>query len=193
MNNSILINNLKHKGIIRNIKSNTEKNDNDKFNPDVIKTHDILDNRRKTTSFEYTNNVWKPIIGSINKQNINADDFKIPIIKPDPIQILSNYEAEMNNRKKEAEIINKKITEMELAKKETEIINKESNPEQVNKEIETKKEVKQEPLINDISNSFIELKNSSQNIFKNSNNINTTAILESMTKLDELLNSIKNI
>jgi len=77
MNNSKLINNLKQKVAISNVNERVqEKIENSKFNPDVNKNYDIFENRRKEMKYEYTTNVWKPIIGSVTKTITNAHEME---------------------------------------------------------------------------------------------------------------------
>ena len=86
MNNSILINNLKQKN---------------KFNPDIDSNFINAELKRNSNVFQYSDNMWKPIIGSISKNIISSEDLKIKIDKPNHIAIKSKYELVLEERNKE--------------------------------------------------------------------------------------------
>ena len=176
-----------------NTKTNTNLSDTDidtetnsKFNPDVEQNYSNAISKRDTKDFQYSTNIWKPIIGAINKDNIKAEDLKINMEKPDHIKIKSNYEIQLEEREYE-KIIADKLAQ-EYAR-----VNGLNKPimEEINKPIE----IKHNELnnISDIDNTFIELKSSAQDIFKDTNNLDINTIMESMSILDDLMNSVKNL
>ena len=198
MNNSVLINNLKQKSNFNrqtsiNQPSTFSQNQssdvsdlNTKYNPDVEQNYSNAESKRKSNDFQYSTNMWKPIIGSINKENITTEDLKISIDQPDHILIKSKYEVELEERNKEKELA-EKLAE-EYAK-----VNNLNNP--ITEEIRKPIEIKQEDLNNmsNIDNTFIELKSSAQDMLNNTNNLDINTLMDSMSKLDDLLNSVKNL
>ena len=98
----------------------------------------------------------------------------------------SNYEIQLEQRECE-KIIADKLAQ-EYAR-----VNGLNKPimEEINKPIE----IKHNELnnISDIDNTFIELKSSAQDIFKDTNNLDINTIMESMSILDDLMNSVKNL
>jgi hypothetical protein len=168
MNNFILLNKLKNTG--KQIKLTST--DSNKYNPDVYQIYDQLMTKRDNINYNYSKDVWKPIIGSIENINISKDDFKIKIDNPDFNNIKSKYVLELEERGKERLLAEK------LSKEYNDTNKKESIPEI---KINTEKSFE----------SFIELKTSSLNI-KNKNDIDNSKILESIDKLDSLLDTIKN-
>jgi hypothetical protein len=153
-------------------------NSNQKFNPDVNQKYSNILNKRSVINYQYSNQMWKPIIGSISKSDINLDDLKIKIDTINSAEIKSKYESELENRLKE------KI----LADKLAEDHSNKNNSLDITKPIELKLDE-----LKNIDNSFIELKNSAKNIISNSNDIDTSVIMDSIHNLDELMNSIKNL
>lgn len=198
MNNSVFINQLKQKNPQQNQQQNPQHNlqqsVNDsnkqllnKFNPDVNNNYDRVENSRKqnVNSYTYTNNVWKPIIGSVDKIKITENDLKIELEKPNHVLIKSKYEQEMEER----------IREKEMAKKLAEEYAKENNlyANPVMDEIQKPIEVEQNSeLIQNIDNTFIELKQNANNILKD-NEVDQDALLASMNNLDELMKSIQDL
>lgn len=170
MNNLILLNKLKNSGKQSQI---TSTDNNNKFNPDVNQNYEQLMQKRDTFNYTHSTDVWKPIIGSIDKTNISENDLKINIDKPDFNNIKSKYELQLEEREKE-KILADKLTEEYNNKNK-----KESIPE-INIEIDKPFET------------FIELKTSSLDI-KNKDDIDSSKILESINKLDNLLDTIKNL
>lgn len=167
MNNRALINNLKTKSLgpreIQRINQNKSKETEMKYNPDVNVRYKNAENNREHASFTYSEEMWKPIIGSVNKKIITTNDMKVNVSKPDTKQIMSKYELELNERKKE----------MELAKK---ILNEKNNKkimDEIKKPIENKS--------SNTDNTFIELKANAQDLKLSTSNI------------DELMNTIKNL
>ena len=150
MNNNILINKLRQK--------------NSKYNPDINIKYDNLLDTRNNREYQHTTTVWKPIIGSIDKQNIKINDLQIPITKPDITTIRTAFEKELADRNIQQSTIEQRL-----------------NP---NLKLEELK----------IDENLIKLDNNFDNLKKLANsNIETTNIIDSITKLDELLCSIKNI
>ena len=211
MNNTFVINNLKQKNSFN--KQNLSQNNtnyqqpntnyqqpntnyqqpntnlseaNSKFNPDVELNYSNAKSNRDDKEFKYSTNIWKPIIGAINKDKIKAEDLKINLEKPDHIKIKSNYEIQLEQRECE-KIIADKLAQ-EYAK-----VNGLNKP--IMKEINKPIEIKPDELIDmsDIDNTFIELKSSAQDIFKDTNNLDINTIMESMSILDDLMNSVKNL
>jgi len=159
---------------------------NSKFNPDVELNYSNIISSRDNKDFKYSTNIWKPIIGAINNDRIKAEDLKINMEKPDHTKIKSNYEIQLEERENEKIIANKLAQEFAR-------VNGLNKPiiEEINKPIE----IKQDELnnISDIDNTFIELKSSAQEIFKDTNNLDINTIMESMLILDDLMNSVKNL
>ena len=211
MNNTFVINNLKQKNsfnkqnfsqnntnyqqnntsLSENNTSLSENNtnlseNNSKFNPDVELNYSNVKTSRDDKEFKYSTNIWKPIIGAINKDKIRAEDLKINMEKPDHIKIKSNYEIQLEER------VNEKIIADKLAQ-EYARVNGLNKPiiEEINKLIEIKPDELNN--ISDIDNTFIELKSSAQEIFKDTNNLDINTIMESMLILDDLMNSVKNL
>jgi len=183
MNNSNLMNKLL-KGI-NNTEINFDQskleinNSNQKFNPDVNQKYSNILNKRSVINYQYSNQMWKPIIGSISKSDINSDDLKIKIDKINSAEIKSKYESELENRLKEKILVDKLVEDHS---------NKNNSLADITKPIELKLDE-----LKNIDNSFIELKNSAKNIISNSNDIDSSVIMNSIYKLDDLMNSIKNL
>ena len=150
MNNNILINKLRQK--------------NSKYNPDINIKYDNLLDTRNNREYQHTTTVWKPIIGSIDKQNIKINDLQIPITKPDITTIRTAFEKELADRNIQQSTIEQRL-----------------NP---NLKLE---ELKIDENLIKLDNNFDDLKKLANS------NIETTNIIDSITKLDELLCSIKNI
>ena len=165
MNNLILLNKLKNP--VKQTQ-NTPR-ENGKFNPDVNHNYEQLMQKRDKLNYNYSTDVWKPIIGSINKTNISKDDLKVKVDNTDFNNIKSKYELKLEEREKEKKI----------AEQLTQEYNKKNHIPEIKIEIE-------KPL-----DSFIELKTSSLEI--NKDEIDNSKILESINKLDNLLNTIKNM
>lgn len=173
MNNLILLNKLKnHEKHNKIVSTNNDKynQNNDKYNPDVNQNYESLLEKRKNINLSYSNNVWKPIIGSIDKINISKDDLIVKIDKPDFNNIKSKYELLLTERENEKKLTDKLSQEYNLK----------------NNISDTKVDIEKS------FDSFIELKTSSLNI-KNKDNIDNSIILESINKLDNLLDTIKNL
>jgi hypothetical protein len=203
MNNTTFINNLKHKqsnqqnqlnqqqqsqsqlqsqSQSQNQQQQSQPNNINKYNPDVNNNYERIEKGReeKGKNYTYTNIIWKPIIGSINKDRINKEDLKIDIDKPNHIIINTKYEQEMMNR----------LVEQEQAKKLSEEYAKINNIYKNPIMDEIKKPIN-ETFIEKIDTTFIELKQNSNNI--DSNNIDHNNLLGSMDNLDELMKSIENL
>ena len=189
MNNSVLINSLRLKNMqnTQNLSNNKqEQNGNNKYNPDIEQNYNYVENKRKNDIYTYSTNMWKPIIGSVNKDKIFENDLKIQIDKPNVEIIKSTYEKEIENRLREKELADKLAKEYAIANN----LNN-SVMEEITKPIE----IKQEHLNNlsNIDNTFIELKTYSQDLLKDTSNLNIDDIMNSVSKLDDLLNSVKNL
>jgi hypothetical protein len=156
-----------------------------KYNPDVNDNYSKFSESRDKKNYTYTNIVWKPIIGAIDKTIINENDLKINIEKPNHTMIKSKYEQEMNERIKEKEI-SKQLVE-EYAKINN--IYKNTIIDEIQKPIDTN--LNKSTV--DIDNTFIELKNNASNIFKNNNNIDNDALIASISNLDDLMKSIQKL
>ena len=124
-----------------------------------------------TDSLQYSTTVWKPIIGSIDKPNIKSNDLRIKTNKPDSAIIKSAFEKELADRNIQQKIIENRLN-----------TNNNSNHKLDDIKID-------ENLIK-INNNFDELKK--MTVFTNIE-IQPNTIIESITKLDDLLSSIKNI
>lgn len=85
-----------------------------KFNPDVINDFEKKTRIRNNTKYEQTTNLWKGIIGSINKQEITSNDLKIKLEPPNHIKILNDY----NERNKLLDTEKKEIKEKQPPKNE---------------------------------------------------------------------------
>ena len=179
---------MKNSQFIYNLKQKNQSNINNesntiKYNPDVQTNYINTENKRENSKFIYTNQMWKPIIGSIDKTNIITNDFKINIENIDHYKIKSIYEIELAERLKE-----KKLAEIL-----TQTYTNQNNP--VNQlDTNQNNSVNQLDTINEanINNTFCELKNSAHNILIDTNNIDSTSIIKSISNLDNLLNSIIN-
>lgn len=183
MNNLQFINNLKKKqqqqkiqyninlvNIPGNIPSNIpiiNSDINAKYNPDVNNKYIILEQNRTNFNYTYSNDVWKPIIGSIT----NINDIKIKLDTVNSDEIKKKYELELENRKKENEIVKQIIDEQNKTKSIVTILpSLEINRSNVNK-------------------TFDELKDSSLEISEK----NKSVLIDSMLKLDNILDSLKNL
>ena len=158
-----------------------------KFNPDVNNNYDRVEKFREQNinSYTYTNNVWKPIIGSVEKIKITENDLKIELEKPNHILIKSKYDQEMDER----------MREKEMAKQMSEEYAKENNlyANPVMDEIQKPIKVEQNnEMTQNIDNSFFELKQNSNNILKD-NEVDQDALLASMNNLDDLMKSIQDL
>ena len=196
MNNSAFINQLKQKNhqqsvseASRQIQSVSEASRQllHKFNPDVNNNYDRVEKFREQNinSYTYTNNVWKPIIGSVEKIKITENDLKIELEKPNHILIKSKYDQEMDER----------MREKEMAKQMSEEYAKENNlyANPVMDEIQKPIKVEQNnEMTQNIDNSFFELKQNSNNILKD-NEVDQDALLASMNNLDDLMKSIQDL
>lgn len=200
MNNYLFINNLKQKNNLNrhnivksnNISQHTQPNkqqictENIKFNPDVEQNYSNIELKRKLNDFTYSTNIWKPIIGSINKEQIGSEDLTLKIEQPNHTKIKLDYKILLEQRESERLIADKSAKE--YAK-----INNLNKPiiEEITKPIE----IKQEDLNNmsNIENTFIELKTSAKDIITNTDNLDIETIINSMSKLDNLMDSIKNL
>lgn len=170
MNNSLLINKLKQK-------SNYNQHIVEKYNPDIIDNHSNFIKKREDINYNFSNTVWKPIIGSITKTNITTDDLLIEIPDINIEEINSSYEYQLEERQKEKELAEQ--LSQEYAKNNiNEIPELETNPE-------TETEIE--------NNTFIDLKITANEILKDTNNINTDLIMESISNLDNLLDAINNL
>jgi hypothetical protein len=179
MNNNILINNLRQKNnkqntntnINTNINANTNTNTNAKYNPDIDLKYDSLLSVRDKRDYEFSTTMWKPIIGSVDKTNITSDDLHIDIKKPDLNSIKLIYEKELADRKIEQ---NNLLMIRDDQKVKTNIID------------DNKTNIIDDKKTNIIDKNFDDLKELS----KNKNNIPN---IDTISKLDDLLNSIKNM
>jgi hypothetical protein len=147
--------------------TNLDNNSNYKYNPDVINKYSNVLNNRSNLDYNYTTDIWKPIIGSVNKININKDDFKINIDKINEDIINKKYEDEFNKRIQEREKINNII-------KNNNVLLDTNNSN------------------NKLEDTFIELKDNSLNKsnINNINNIDIKTLHNSIDQLEQLLNSI---
>jgi len=179
------------------LQSSDEININDKFNPDVNQRYSTIMDKRSDTNFSYSNQMWKPIIGSISKSNINSDDFKMTeeMKEVTSKNIKAKYEIVLEDRLKEKILADKLALDYTNKKDYTNKNNQNNlnnNQKKVLDDITKPIEVKSDELQN-IDNSFIELKNSAKNIISKSNDIDSSVIMDSICKLDDLMNSIKNL
>jgi len=158
MNNNLFINNLKNRNKQSKITTETDL----KYNPDVNKQYEKLVDNRSNRDFKYSNTMWKPIIGSIDKTNINTNDLKINISQMDQSNIKTLYEKELSNRRAEQEQIQKKNTKLEELKI-------------------------------DIDENLIKIENDFDDLKRLAINSEKTPIIDSITKLDDLLSSIKKL
>ena len=176
MNNNNFINILRQKNKQYKKPDIEQKNNQDleqkksdleqKYNPDVnVKYNNLLSIRDKR-EFQHSTTVWKPIIGSIDKLDIKSNDLQIKTSKVDISTIKTAYEKELAERTLEQSTIEQRLHS--------------------NLKLE---EIKIDENLIKIENNFDELKK----IAINKSDIESSTILESITKLDELLNSIKNI
>jgi hypothetical protein len=179
MNNSSLINNLKKTKQQHTIDVN-------KYNPDINNKYDNVEKIRKEKNYTFSNAVWKPIIGSIDKQKISEDDLKINLEKPNHQLIKSRYEQEMEEREKEKERV-KKLAD-DYAKENN--IYKNTTMDEIQKPIELNDEDK---ALQNIDNTFIELKQNANNIIKDGDNIDQEVLKASINQLDELMKSIQDL
>ncbi len=186
MNNSLLMNKLKNKNLNldqqrQNINYNPQNVQ--KYNPDVNNKYQSASNKRDNTNYDYTTDIWKPIIGSIKKANIHRDDLKVAIDKVDPSVINNKYQQEIEERQRENERV-KQIMEA-------------YNREMMEKGGMPKPQLELEPfdqeLLNKVDNTFLELKSNANDITKNNNNIDPTLLMESIKNLDSLMDSIKDL
>ena len=165
MNNNIFINNLKQK-------NKQTLNIDSKYNPDVNQKYDNVINTRNNRDFEYSTTMWKPIIGSLNKTNITSNDLKIDISKSDQSNIKFTYEKELANRRVEQELFEKTIT----------------NNSKLNSNL-----IKLNDNLIQIDNNLIKIEDNFEDLKKLAINSEKTTIIDSITKLDDLLSSIKNL
>ena len=157
---------------------------NSKYNPDIDKNYGIALDKRNSSNYAYSNDMWKAIIGPISKDNITINDLKISVNKPDIKVIKEKYEIELEERLKE-KILAEKLTreyyeEHGLDQKTNEISQPTINLEDIQN-------------LASIDNTFVELKNSAQYIFNKSSNLDSELFISSISKLDDLLDSIKNL
>jgi hypothetical protein len=207
MSNAILLKKLKQKNLSKNtnfLKESNQSNINtitlevddnvidptivsDKYNPDVKnnfnKIYDYTEHKRKAGTFTHTTNIWKPIIGSVTKTTITTKDLIIDFEKPDHKEIESKCQIEIDKRleeKKTAEKMAKKYSEDHglniKSDQNLEIMN------QINKPIDFENE--------NNHHTFIELKKKADDTSKN---ISEDQLIIDMSKLDDLMNSIKNL
>jgi hypothetical protein len=143
-----------------------KQKDSNKYNPDINVKYDRLLDTRNQREYKHTTTVWKPIIGSIDKSIIKQDDLRIPTTKPDISAIRSAYEKELTDRNIQQTTIENRLNSNSNSKLE---------------------DIK-------IDENQIKLDNNFDDLKKLANtNIESTNIFDSISKLDELLNSIKNI
>ena len=114
------------------------------------------------------------------------EDLKIDLEKPNHEVIKSKYEQEMIDRMREQEMAKKMSEEYALANN----IYKNSVMDEIQKPIECEET---NIAIQNIDNTFIELKQNANNIIKDGDNIDSEALLASMNNLDELMKSIQNL
>jgi hypothetical protein len=160
-----------------NVRSSNNQSSNnqlksDKYNPDVNTNYEKISSTRSQTTFSYSTDIWKPIIGSIDKTDIKTNDLKINIDKPNYDQIKNNYEQIVKQRQIEKENSIKIIKDYHT----------------INNSIELDKNT-----LDNNDNSFLELKDNSKKISSNNSNIDMDTLLKSMSKLDDIMNSINNL
>ena len=177
MNNAHFLNSLKQKSIYvsgtgTGIGSGSTNRSGiisgDKYNPDVGDKYNLVSATREQRNYTYSTDIWKPIIGNVQKIDINESDFKVNLGSVNHEEIKQRYELVMLERNKEKEQI---------------IQNNQNN---------SIEELKVDTNISNINNAFVELKNNSSK-FNDSKNIDVNILMESMNKLDDLLNSIKDL
>lgn len=170
-------------------------NASNKFNPDVETNLKKVELVRNNINYSYSNDVWKPIIGSINKTKITKSDMLIPIPKTNTKQVMANYEQSLMERENEKNLAKK------MAKEYSEKHNKLNVSELAgaskvngtqNVSVETNKP--SETRNQDINNDFSELKQAANNILSNSNlnDIDLNELEKYNNKLENLLNAIKS-
>jgi hypothetical protein len=196
MNNRTVLNNLKSKN---SIKQNVQKKNsmqheinqyssNGKYNPDVRNNYSNREDTINTSNYEYSPEMWKPIIGSIEKSKITKDDLVVEIDKPNTEKIMSDYDQRIDELKNEKKLVEQKIKQYAI---EHPILNDDPNMKEINKPIEVDSTIIKN--ITSIDDTFIELKKTSHDIIKNTDNIDPNLIDESVIRLDKLLNDIKNL
>lgn len=176
MNNLQFINNLKKKQqqkIQYNINTvnipgnipvlNDDVDNNAKYNPDINNKYILLEQNRTNFNYTYSNDVWKPIIGSVS--NINDIKIKLDIVNSDEIK--KKYELELENRIKENEIVKQMINEQNKS---------------VNAILPT---LESNTINNNPNKTFDELKEVSSK--------DKSLLMNSMLKLDNILDSLKNL
>jgi hypothetical protein len=182
MNNLQFINNLKKKQQqkiqyninsvnipnIQNIIPTNDDNNTTKYNPDVNNNYTILEQNRLNLNYTYSNDVWKPIIGSIS--NINDIKMKLDTVNSDEIK--KKYELELENRQKENEIVKQLINEQN---KTNSTVNATLPVLEINN--------------SNTNKTFDELKEYSLEISEK----NKSVLMDSMLKLDNILDSLKNL
>lgn len=196
MNNRTVLNNLKSKNSIKqNVpKKNSMQHEinqpssNGKYNPDVRNNYSNREDTRNTSNYEYSPEMWKPIIGSIKRSKITEDDLVVEIDKPNTEKIMSDYDQRIDELKNEKKLVEQKIKQYAI---EHPILNDDPNMKEINKPIEVDSTIIKN--ITSIDDTFIELKKTSHDIIKNTDNIDPNLIDESVIRLDKLLNDIKNL
>jgi hypothetical protein len=152
----------------------TSHNIDGKYNPDVTSSYMNMIDRNKNINYNFTNETWKPIIGSINKEIITKDDLVLQVEKPNFDKIRDTYIQQMLEREKEREEVERLVQEYENNNN----LNKEVQ-ETINKPIEVNAE-----QLSSIENTFTELKK---------NSLNDDNIKKSMSDLDLLMKSINDL
>jgi hypothetical protein len=183
MNNILFINNLKknqQQKIQNNINSpsilnkipihNDDIDINAKYNPDVNNKYVLLEKNRTNFNYSYSTDVWKPIIGSVS----NVNDIKIKLDTLNTDEIRKKYELELENRQKENEIVKQMIDEQNKTKS----ISNTNLPNISTLQVNISN-------VNNPNKTFDELKEVSIK--------NKSILMDSMVKLDNILDSLKNL
>lgn len=152
----------------------TSHNTDGKYNPDVTSNYMNMIDRNKNMNYNFTNETWKPIIGSINKEIITKDDLVLQVEKPNFDKIRDTYTQQLLEREREREEVERLVQEYEKNNN----INKEIQ-ETINKPIEVNTE-----QLSSIDNTFVELKK---------NSLNDDNIKKSISDLDLLMKSINEL
>lgn len=149
-------------------------NTDGKYNPDVTSNYMNMIDRNKNINYNFTNETWKPIIGSIKKEIITKDDLVLQVEKPNFDKIRDTYTQQMLEREREREEVKKLV----MVYEKNSNINKEIQ-ETINRPIEVNAE-----QLSSIENTFTELKKDS---------LNDDNIKKSMSDLDLLMKSINEL
>ena len=119
---------------------NVDQNLDQKYNPDVnVKYNNLLSIRDKR-EFQHTTTVWKPIIGSIDKSDIKANDLQIKTSQIDIALIRSAFEKELAERSFEQNTIEQRLnsnSKLEEVKIDENLIKVENNFDELKKNSRT--------------------------------------------------------